>query len=65
MFTLAIIYIRNRNNQNMGFPFERWNLHLKLPIDSAKSNMVTPGENLFKLYANNKGADQPAHPLPG
>ena len=25
-------------------------------------NLATSWENLFKLYANNKGADQPVHP---
>ena len=57
-------------NSKMFYQFIRWNssYFLFYPADKDLNetllyyNWATSWENLFQTYANNKGADQPAHP---
>ena len=51
-------YTQQTTADNTGRPLKRWDVHLKFPIDSAKSNMGTSGKmhaglskmNLLQLF---------------
>ena len=61
IFTLELLHERNcftvlRTTQ------QQFNLHLRAAWSTPLLSMASTRENLSSGFANNKGADQPAHP---